>query len=288
MTEVKKTSPCIAGSIGAAAVGSVAPTVSMPLGIACINKMVKVNNGLQPDQFEKVNNAAQDVLKNLQLDKKGVKIVNIPNIVNKSIYPDFIREMIDGVYATSKGRNAFFTDKAIFGVIDANCVGVNKSKLPLATFHELGHAHNYNYSKLFKSLQKMRTPGMLIATTLPLFCAFTRDSKPAEGKELTAGQKFKNGLRKFSPVLAGVAMVPTLVEELAATFKGNKAAKEVFKDAPELFKKVVKGNRAGYISYAASIAGVMFATWAAKKIKDVAVEKKEAKLQAKTANVTEV
>ena len=282
MAEVKEASPCIAGSIGAATVGSVAPVVTLPVGLACINKMSKINQELKPDQFAKVNNAAEEVLKNLQLDKKGVKIVDIPadsvmDMPNKFLCK--LMELINPVYATAKGKNAFFTDTSMLGVIDANSVAVNKSKLPLATFHELGHAHNYNYSKLFKCLQKMRTPGMLIASIMPLFCAFTKDSKPADGKELTGGQKFKNGLRKFAPAIAGVAMAPTLIEELAATSKGNKAAKEVLKDAPELLKKVVKGNRCGYISYAVTIAGMAFATWAAKKIKDIAVQKKEEKLQ---------
>ena len=278
MTEVKKTSPCIAGSIGAAAVGSVAPVAAMPVGIACINKMSKINQELKPDQFAKVNDAAEKVLKNLQLDKKGVEIVNIKKMENILPLPDKIMEMINPVFATGQGKNAFFTDTEMPGIIKANCVGVNKEKLPLATFHELGHAHNYNYSKFFKCLQKMRTPGMLIAMAMPLFCAFTKDTKPTEGKELTTWQKIKNNLRKFSPAIAGVAMAPTLVEELAATSKGNKAAKEVFKNAPDLLKKAVKGNRCGYISYAASIAGAVFATWVAKRIKDMAVQKKEEKL----------
>ncbi len=287
MSEVKKTSPCVAGSLGAAAVGSVASTVTMPVGLACINKMVKIGGTLKPDEFTKVNDAAESALKNMKLAEKGVQIINVNEPTKLSgLFGKFI-EISNPIFATGNGKNAFFTDKNI-GAVGANCVGVNKDKLPLPTFHELGHAHNYNYSKFFKSLQKMRTPGMLIASFMPLFCAFTKDSKPTDGKELTAGQKFKNNLRKFSPVISGVVMLPMLAEEIAATVKGNKAAKEVFKDAPELFKKVAKSNRFGYISYAATIAGTMFATWAAKKIKDKAVEKKEMKNQAAAATTYKV
>lgn len=170
-----------------------------------------------------------------------------------------------------EGNNAFF-------ISQNNSIAINMRKLPTAVFHEMGHAHNYNYSKLGKILQKSRGPSMLLASSLLLIAACSKEEKAEDGKELTKGQKIKNGIRKALPAMSFSAMLPMVFEEGLATFKGNKWAKQVL--SPELYKKVVKGNFAGLMSYVGKAAAVGLATYAAIKIKDKLVDKKEAKLKA--------
>ena len=172
--------------------------------------------------------------------------------------------MENAMESALEGNNAFF-------IPQTNSIAINMKKLPTAVFHEMGHAHNYNYSRLGKILQKSRGPGMVIASALLLIAACSKEEKAEDGKELTKGQKIKNGIRKALPAMSFSAMLPTVFEEGLATFKGNKWAKQVL--SPELYKKVVKGNFAGLMSYVGIAAAVGFATFAAIKIKDKLVKK---------------
>ncbi len=255
------------------AASAIQSAASFPSGVAAKKGVTSVAKNLTAEQVLSYNNAANSVLNSSNLKKAGVKIsmekVKIPG--NRII--DKVKEaaMENAMESALEGNNAFF-------IPQTNSIAINMKKLPTAVFHEMGHAHNYNYSRLGKILQKSRGPGMVIASALLLIAACSKEEKAEDGKELTKGQKIKNGIRKALPAMSFSAMLPTVFEEGLATFKGNKWAKQVL--SPELYKKVVKGNFAGLMSYVGIAAAVGFATYAAIKIKDKLVDKKEAKLKA--------
>ena len=156
-----------------------------------------------------------------------------------------------------------------------NSIILNKDKMSLATFHEMGHAFNHNNSTIWKTVQGSSKVLKLIAPFIALMPAFTKEHKAKEGEELTTKQKITNSLRKASPFLATAAVLPTVAEETMATIRGNKWAKEVFKDTPELAKKVAKSNKWGLVTYVVMAIATGFGAWAAKKVKDNSDAKKE-------------
>lgn len=271
--KVKKT-PNVKETLAAlTAAQTVSAVASLPVGVAAVKGITGAAKNLSAEQVLAYRNAANSVLNSSPLKEAGVKItlgkVRMPR--NRII--DKVKEEAIEINMKSafEGNNAFF-------IPQTNSIAINMRKLPTAVFHEMGHAHNYNYSKLGKILQKSRGPSMLLASSLLLIAACSKEEKAEDGKELTKGQKIKNGIRKALPAMSFSAMLPTVLEEGLATFKGNKWAKQVL--SPELYKKVVKGNFAGLMSYVGKTAAVVLATYAAIKIKDKLVDKKEAKLKA--------
>ena len=162
---------------------------------------------------------------------------------------------------------------------------INREKFPLAVFHELGHAFNFNNSSFWKALQKLRIPGIVASGLISLFPAFTKDSKAQDGEELTGGQKFKNWMRKYSPALAFGAMTPMLAEEGMASVRGCKWAKSLLNK--NLFNKVLKTNVVAYTTYLTGALGMSLAAFAAKKVKDNSQAKLERKAMAEQASFQE-
>lgn len=268
----------IKSTIAAYTAASAVSLGALPAQLLAANKMSKISRNLDKDTVEIVNKAADDVLDKLtNLGKKGVKINNFQNAgINATGLPDKVLEIVNPLFATTNGKNAFFTNKPMPAAnLAANTVVVNRNKLSLSTFHELGHAHNFNNSKFWKAMQKVRTPSMLLASTFALLPALTKDIKPKEGEELTTKEKINNGLRKASPALAFLSMAPMLLEEGKATLNGNKWAKELL--SPDNFKKVAKSNRYGYISYLATAASFALMAFVAKGVKDKFANKNEQK-----------
>lgn len=264
----------IVSSVAALTAASAVQSGILPAQLLGADKMSKISRTLDKDKVEIANKAADDVLNKLtNLGKKGVKIHNYQNAgINITGLPDKILEVTNPLFATANGKNAFFTNKAIPAAnLAKNTVVVNRDKLSLAAFHELGHAHNFNNSKIWKAMQNARTPSMILASAFALLPALTKDIKPKEGEELTTKEKINNGLRKASPALAFLSMTPMLLEEGKATLNGNKWAKELLN--PEMYKKVVKSNRYGYFSYMATAASFALMAFVGKKVKDKMTDK---------------
>ncbi len=273
-TKKAKKTPNVKETLAAlTAASAIQSAASLPVGVAAQKGVTSAAKNLTAEQVLSYNNAANSVLNSSNLKKAGVKIstekVKMPG--NKII--DKVKE----VAMESSRQSALYGTNAFF-IPQNNSIAINMKKLPTAVFHEMGHAHNYNYSKLGKFLQKSKGPGMVIASALLLIAACSKEEKAEDGKELTKGQKIKNGIRKALPAMSFSAMLPMVFEEGLATFKGNKWAKQVL--SPELYKKVVKGNFAGLMSYIGATVAAGLATYAAIKIKDKLVDKKEAKLKA--------
>ena len=191
----------------------------------------------------------------------------------------FVETLLEGIfpiYGVQNGRNA------IYAYLDNLISMPPDNKLSLAVFHELGHALNHNVSKIGKTLQKMKMPGMTIASSLAMFAFCSKESKAEDGKELTKAQKAKNLVRKNVGPLAFLSLTPMLIEEAMASVKGCKWANKNM--AQDLAKKVTKTNAIAYCSYLIGAVGLALGAHVALRVKDALVAKKEAKLEAKQAD----
>lgn len=264
----------IVSSVAALTAASAVQSGILPAQLLGADKMSKISRTLDKDKVEIANKAADDVLNKLtNLGKKGVKIHNYQKAgINITGVPDRVLEITNPLFATAKGKNALFLNKAIpTANLAANSVVINKDKLFLAAFHELGHAYNFNNSKFWKAMQNLRTPSIALAGAFALLPALVKEIKPKDGEELTTKEKINNGLRKASPALAFLSMTPMLLEEGKATLRGNKWAKELLN--PEMYKKVAKSNRYGYFSYMATAASFALMAFVGKKVKDKMADK---------------
>jgi len=258
--------------------GTAAATVSSVASIPIIKGFTNISRNLSPENIAKVNEAADKIITNTtNLGQKGVKLVDKILSVKLTELPDMIEGLLGNTsLAISEGYNAAFIPKKTFhGSEIGNIITINRDKLSLASFHEIGHAFNYNNSSFWKAMQKSRSWCMVIAGALALIPAITKESKSENGEELTAGQKFKNKLRNISPLLAFGAMTPMLAEEAMASIRGCKFAKPLLDK--NLYSKVVKTNVTAYGSYLATAAGMALFAIVAKAVKDKMVDKKRQK-----------
>ena len=258
----------VKGGLLAIGANSLAALIPLPINTFIASQLPKQSQTLTKDEINIVNKSAEDILEKItNLSKKGVVIENIDTAPISAItMPNWLRNVLDPIYATANGKNAFFND-------NANKILINKEKLPLAVFHEIGHAFNFNNSGFWKSMQKMRLPMMIIGPLITLIPAFTKNHKAKEGEKLTTKQKISNGIRNASPILAASTMLPIILEEGKATLRGNDWAKEIFKQAPDLAKKVAKTNKWGLITYTITAAGLALTALITKKVKDMTDEK---------------
>ena len=124
----------------------------------------------------------------------------------------FLKNMFPGLAkdldTVASGGNAFYTHQGSFAVAP-------KSK-PSLILHELGHATNFEKSKFFGGLQKLRVFGMYA----PMAVAFLND---ITGKRKDGKQSF---IEKYAGVIGFSAFLPTIIEEAAASVRGIKAAKK--------------------------------------------------------------
>ncbi len=222
-------------------------------------KLPEASSGVLPEDIISVEKSAEKILRATGLKKCGVsiddwskKIVFFPNKIVKSI--------IDGKNA------AFVMSKEKMGGLKGNSVLINMKKLPAALFHELGHAYNFNKSEFWRGMQKLRMPGMILGVILSLVPALTSSKKSKNGQELSFGDKINNTLRESAPALAFLSFTPAIAEEGMATIRGNSWAKRLLD--PELYKRVVKSNKYGLLTYVLAGAGLAISSWCGKVVKD--------------------
>lgn len=156
------------------------------------------------------------------------------------------------------GNNAgFFSGK--------NRIFVNVDKFGTAVFHEIGHAINYNSSPFWKVIQKMRVPLVYAPSAFLMVSLFKR--KKLDGEEPKNGfDRATDFIKNNAGKLSMLAMVPVIAEELKATLRGNKMARQLC--SPDLYKKVVKTNTLGAITYISAALLTGLSVYAAGKIKD--------------------
>lgn len=273
-----KTKKNVKGALLGIGAGTLAQTAFVPVGMLAVNKMANMSRSLPEDKVQIINNTADNIIDNVtNLAKKGVKISNVKSgqgfITTDFLgvkLPKWIRNMVDTLQATANGKNAFFSP--LF-----NEICINKEKLPLAVFHELGHAYNFNNSRFWKSMQNIRKPVMAASACFAMIPIFYKECKAKDGQELTDRQKANNILRNASPALAFASMLPMLSEEAVASIRGCSWAKQLLDK--DLYKKVIKNNVVAYTTYLTTALGSAAFALAAKKVKDHFQTKKELETQ---------
>lgn len=229
-----------------------------------------LNSGLDTNYMrEKINRAlSQSGMKN-----KGVKILDFARYENnppkrmissnKPTIKDFIHAIVrrvkfNDVNIAHDGYNSFYVAKS-------NKILINTNKQSLAGFHEIGHAINNNSSKFWRTIIKTRG----LTTALPFWIAAIAicKRKKAEGETSTgAMDSATTFIKNNAGVLSLASSVPIIAEELKASQRGNKLAKELL--SPDIAKKVIKSNRLGAMTYIVSAGAMALATVAGSKIRD--------------------
>ena len=186
------------------------------------------NNHLYKDTFIKA-------VDNSGLIKKGLKTIHIADASD-----------------IGRGFNACF-------VPATKEIRLNMDKATISGFHELGHAINNMKPGIGRFLQKLRKPGYTIAALMGTVALFSRN-KPKE-----ADRNALDFVQDNCGKIAFAAMLPTVIEESMASYKGIQAAKKAGLSKP-LIQNLKKFYGKALLSYGgyAVIAGV--ATYAASKI----------------------
>ena len=192
------------------------------------------NNHLFKDSFQKAYELSG-------LKEKGVKLIEAQH------------ENVPLIYKL--GKNAAFDPTM-------NQVILNTDKISSAGFHELGHALNALKSKYgVKYLAKLRAPGYLIAGLMEYFAIFSR-TKPKG-----APRNFIDYIEDNCGKIAFLAMLPTVIEEGIASYRGiNLAKKAGVSDA--LLKSMKKIYFKAHSTYSGKAVLGGLAVYASRKIMD--------------------
>lgn len=244
-----------------------------PVGRLYVNGVRNLNTNVDKNELRAAIDEA------LSSSNTGTKILDFSNKTPREIqklYNDFLSQQEKNIpkkeffnklkKVTLKrvlapyvnGNNAgFFSGK--------NRIFVNVDKFGTAVFHEIGHAINYNSSPFWKVIQKMRAPLVYAPSAFLLVSLFKR--KKLEGEEPKNGfDRATDFIKNNAGKLSMLAMVPVIAEELKATLRGNKMARQLC--SPDLYKKVVKTNTLGAITYISAALLTGLSVYAAGKIKD--------------------
>ncbi len=205
------------------------PSFSNPF----LKQVVKehANNNLYKDAF----------IKSIELSglkERGLSLVNVTNPATD----------------IGKGINACF-------VPSVKEIRLNMHKTSITGFHELGHALNNMKGGFGRILQKLRGPGMALTGIMGTVALFSRNKPKDEKRNL--GDVIQDNCGK----LAFLGMMPTVIEEALASYKGIKIAKQAGLAKPQI-QNLKKFYGKAWLSYAgyALIAGV--ATFLSGKIMD--------------------
>ena len=257
-----------ATGVVAALASGVPGVATLPMTTKIILPVMQKAGDLDSVTIAKIQEGARQAWRDTGLKNKGVKVNFIKQVADKNLT---IRDLMDPIVSVTKGVNAFFA--ASLKGKDAGVILMPEKDISYALYHELGHAHNFNMSKIGNFLFKSRLLSMYVPALIALYGAFSRKSKPEDGKELTAAQKTNNFIRDNAGKISLLATVPMLLEEGLATKKGLGWAKKYL--SPENFKQVKKGNLIAYTSYLLTAASMGLASWFAVKVKDKLIAKRE-------------
>lgn len=242
------------------------------------------------DTFQNVKAAAQKAIRDTGLGANGLtlKTVNVDNI---DAVTREIAEAAKGTPFANRISQNFakmfkFGVNAVF-VPELNNVYIGEKGLYSSVFHELGHALNYNSSKFMKFMQKARilTPYGIPAVGLGLFAAGLLHRVKPESQEQPKSlwEKTKDFIKKHSGKLTLLTFMPMLVEEVAASVKGIKIAKNYF--TPEQVSKLVKGYKYAFGSYAQLALGLSAIIGLANMVAD-GIQKKSDEAQKQTEKIS--
>ncbi len=262
------------GVIKGLAAQTASSVVLSPLNVVPLALMYGYNNKLPADKVKILEDVAdkavqaKDLKDIVKLERLEVeKNPGIKKIIQSFASPFGVRDQIR--YGLNAGFDNF-----------TNTILMPKGKLALASFHEMGHVKNFNYSKIGKILQQSRMPLMGLASCAALIGIFKKDKVNATNEDGTKKKGFTQFIKNHAGKISAALLAPTVIEEAMASHKGNNIAKEVLKDAPELIKKVKVNNAIALLTYVSMAAILGISTAFAIKVKDNAQAKYEEKLNA--------
>jgi len=247
-----------------------------PAESRCLNDMAKISQSTDTGVYRK---GLSEALKKAGLEGKvGILDLNpssgimgpfdfLPDkIKNNKVFKYLLEKLqLDPVSAAKNGKNSFFS-------YEINSILTNMEKMGASGFHEIGHAINYNKSKFWRILQKSRMPLLSLSGLFMTIPLFTR--KKAEGEQPKGFlDKTAAFIKENTGKLTIAAFIPVIAEELRATKRGNALAKQIL--SPENFKKVVKINRLGAISYTIGALFSGLAAFTMNKVRDKFAAPKE-------------
>lgn len=275
--------PSMLTTAGAVMVGSTAQSAlslpMLPVSDFAIKKMNKLNANIDTVAITKGMNEALELS---GLKVKGAKIFKYSPKKDLSIgeiVSGFFEKMTKIVERNPKPTKPVQPVKILNNLMkelikygqnagynpDTNAVYINMKKMGTSAFHEMGHAINFNSSKFWKGMQVARLPLMILGGLIPTIALCKR--KKVEGEEpKNVFDKVTTFIKENVGKLTTLTFVPIIAEELKATARGNKLAKQVL--TPDLAKAVVKTNRYGALTYVLSAVGAGVAAYAANKVKD--------------------
>lgn len=154
-----------------------------------------------------------------------------------------------------KGLNAYFTPSQ-------KTITLNKNKASIAGFHELGHAMNAMNKGFGRVMSKLRRPGEIFASLIAIL-ALTSKNKAKDDK-----RNLIDVIQDNCGKLAFLGMMPVVIEEGMASYKGIKAAEEAGLKEPHVknLRKFYGKALLSYFGYAL-LAG--FAAFTVSKIMDI-------------------
>lgn len=237
---------------------------------AICNKIFQKMQGvsLSPEESDSIFSAAKKALTQSGLQSKGTEIVIAgensvtdwhPNVKNPIIKNYKNNQIKVAENVVKEGKNAYFVP------------GANKILLPprgkgfsgLGTFHEIGHAMNFNIGKVGKFLQKARCLSIL-ALPISLIALYKTNAPDDESKGVV--DKTTTFIKQNAGKLTFASLMPVVAEEGLATIKGNKLAKNLLN--PSLLRKTQKLTGLAFFTYLSLAICSSLGVALAVKIKD--------------------
>ncbi len=220
------------------------------LGQYALGKTVSVFMKTNDKDVSKIKSAVENILKETKLSQKGVYIDDLSEI-KKTTCDKWPEKFV-------KGKCAAFAPFE-------NSIGINMKKIPLAVFHEIGHAHNFNNRILnrIKILDPILTGVSIVAAAFPLFFNKTPDW---EKENRNFAEKIKDGIYENAPIIAALAYAPSVYEEGIASIKASRFAKPALK--PILYNKMIKGNILAFSTYVLGLISTTTAAIFAQKVNE--------------------
>lgn len=258
----------VLGTIGGLAGGSIAQNVCTLSAAGVVAATSKLGN-LPQDTIDIIHAASEKALELGEVKNKGVSFEWLKQSGKKlNLFEKFkiISNPARILEAIQEGLNA--------GYARNNKIYMPENKVSFLAFHEIGHSINFNNSKFWKGMQKLRMPALTLASLPMIYGAISKESKAENGKELNKKQKINNFIRNNAGKLSFATMLPVLAEEGMATIRGQKLANQLL--PKNIAKTVLKGNSVAYTSYLITALGFAAAAYTAVKIKDAFVNKRDA------------
>lgn len=212
------------------------------------------------DKAPLFNQITDTALQASGMDKLGVTIKHITSDIINSPQQKLNNRQKKALSHILDYKNSLFNGKQNTIIIPPK----KSDMMPLLTYHEIGHAINYNTSKFWKFTQNLRILNLL---SISIMCFALCKHKNAEGEKPTGTfDKAANFIKNNAGILSFATFIPTLAEECKATINGNNLAKRLLPN--ELLLKVRNCNKTAFFSYITTAIATGSGIFAAGKIKD--------------------